>query len=386
MNESRLAVGLLVNPLAGLGGALAMKGSDGETLRERVTTLSPEQRARSQGRAERALSPLQPLASQFRLLTCAGDMGEQAANSSGLAAEVVYIAAGEPKLTSADDTRAAAAALIEAGAELLVFVGGDGTARDVFDVVGERFPVLGVPAGVKMHSGVFAVSPEAAGELLVSIVEGGLVGLQTREVRDIDEDAFRSGVVRARFYGEMRVPGEGKYLQQTKIGGRESPELVAAEIAEWLAQTMEEDVTYIMGPGSTTASIMESLQLPNTLLGVDIVRNHALVASDVDESKILEVLTDQHYPARIIVTAIGGQGHVFGRGNQQLSPAVIRKVGPENVLIVAAKSKIAELEGRPLRADTNDPALDNELSGLVSVLTGYDDYILYRLASGAALE
>ena len=383
MTTGRLAIGVLVNPLAGLGGSLALKGSDGETLRERYSDLTTAQRDRAQARAVRALSSLHPVADQVRLMSCKGAMGEDAATAAGLCCELIYGADYVGGLSSAEDTRSAARALKSAGADLLVFVGGDGTARDVYDALGDQYPVLGVPAGVKMHSGVFAVSPEAAGELLVSVVTGGLVGLQAQEVRDIDEAAFRSGVVKARFYGEMCVPGEGKYLQQTKIGGRESPELVAADIADWLAESMQDGVTYLVGPGSTTAAVMGALQLPNTLLGVDIVRNRELLAADVDEVSILSCLDDMPGGAHIIVTAIGGQGHVFGRGNQQLSPAVIRRVGAANVTVVAAKSKIAELQGRPLRVDSNDPALDQAFSGLVRVLTGYDDYILYRIEGGA---
>jgi predicted polyphosphate/ATP-dependent NAD kinase len=310
-------------------------------------------------------------------------MGEDAAREAGLDVSLVHDWSARADLTTAADTRAAAKALVEQGADLLVFAGGDGTARDIYDAIGNRFPVLGIPAGVKMHSGVFAVSPEAAGELLVLLARGGLVGMQAREVRDIDEEAFRKGVVRARFYGELRVPGEGRYLQHTKVGGRESHELVAAEIAAWLAETMTPGTTYLIGPGSTTAAVMETLELPNTLLGVDIVRDRQLVASDVDEAGIMAALADAPGDAHIVVTAIGGQGHVFGRGNQQFSPAVIRRVGVENITIVAAKSKITALDGRPLLVDTNDPELDRALAGLREVLTGYDDHILYRVSVGS---
>jgi predicted polyphosphate/ATP-dependent NAD kinase len=267
------------------------------------------------------------------------------------------------------------------GVDLILFAGGDGTARDIFDVVGSSFPVLGIPAGVKMHSGVFAVSPEAAGELLLQLVQGGLVGLMPREVRDIDEEAFRHDQVRSRFYGEMLVPGEGRYLQHTKVGGRESPELVADDIADWLVEHMETDRTYLIGPGSTTAGIMAKLGLENTLLGVDVVRNGEVLANDADEATLLKLLAAAPDGAAIVVTVIGGQGNVFGRGNQQFSPDVIRRVGLDNILVVAAKSKIAALEGRPLLVDTNDPELDQELSGWRTVITGYEDRILYRVSS-----
>lgn len=374
-----LHLGLIVNPLAGLGGSLALKGSDGQVLRDRLESLDPQQRRRSMDRAERALAPLADVVDAVRFSTWAGHMGEDALVRLGLPHEVLGRAEREPG--SAADTRAAARALRRCGVDLILFAGGDGTARDIFDEVGVGIPVLGVPAGVKMHSGVFAVSPEAAGELLLLLVRGGLVGLTAREVRDIDEEAFRHDRVRSRFYGEMLVPGEGRYLQHTKVGGRESPELVAEDIAEWIVEHMEAGKTYLIGPGSTTARIMSKLGLENTLLGVDVVRDRQLLASDADETCLVDELARAPGDAAIVVTAIGGQGHVFGRGNQQFSPRVIRSVGLDNITLVVAKSKIAALEGRPLLVDTNDPALDRELCGWHTVVTGYDDLILYRIAT-----
>lgn len=375
-----LHVGLIVNPLAGLGGSLALKGSDGEELRQRVHTLDDAHRQRTAKRVTRALQPLTDTTDQLRFTTWAGAMGEDCLVGMGFQCQVLgALAEG---LSSAGDTRTAAAQLLQSGVDIILFAGGDGTARDIFDVVGDCFPVLGIPAGVKMHSSVFAVSPEAAGELLLELTRGGLVGLRAQEVRDIDEEAFRQNVVRSRFYGEMLVPGEGRYLQHTKVGGRESGELVAADIAAWFVEQLEPGRTYLIGPGSTTAAIMTQLELPNTLLGVDVVRDGSVLATDADEATLLSVLDQAPAEATIVVTVIGGQGHVFGRGNQQFSPAVIRKVGLDNIIIVAAKSKISALEGRPLLVDTNEPELDRELSGLRPVVTGYDDRILYRIATG----
>ncbi len=374
-----LHIGLVVNPLAGLGGSLAMKGSDGEQVRRMVESMDPEQRTRAQQRVERALRTLEGARNPVSFSCWAGDMGEKALQELGIPCHV--LGRGARDLTSASDTRAAASAMIEAGVDILVFAGGDGTARDIFDVVGTRLPVLGIPAGVKMHSGVFAVSPEAAGELLVQLANGALVGLMHREVRDIDEEAFRHDIVRSRFYGDMLVPGEGRYLQHTKVGGRESHDLVAADIAAWLVEHMDQERTYLVGPGSTTAAIMEALGLPTTLLGGDVVRDGQLLASDADEQALLGILRDNPGEASIVVTVIGGQGNVFGRGNQQISAAVSRAVGLDNIVIVAAKSKISALEGRPLLVDTNDSVLDQSLCGYRSVITGYDDQILYRIAA-----
>lgn len=373
-----LHIGLIVNPLAGLGGSRGFKGSDGDEIRVLAGQLAERELQRSQERAARALAYLAK-ESGVCISTWSGAMGESVCRHLGLPVQVLGSAAAE--LPGAADTRDAAATLRDARVDVLVFAGGDGTARDICDVVGQTLPVLGIPAGVKMHSGVFAVSPEAAGELLRELSRGGLVGLRSQEVRDIDEDAFRHDVVRSRFYGDMQVPGEGRYLQHTKIGGRESQELVAAEIATWLVENMDPQVTYLVGPGSTTAAIMDELRLDNTLLGVDAVRDGILLGSDLNEEGLKRILDEAPGEARIIVTAIGGQGHIFGRGNQQFSPDVIRRVGTARVVVVAAKSKIASLAGRPLLVDTNDPELDRELSGYRQVTTGYDDCILYPVAT-----
>jgi len=208
------------------------------------------------------------------------------------------------------------------------------------------------------------------------------VSLSLAEIRDIDEAAFQLGQVKSQYYGEVLVPGEGGYLQHTKIGGRESPELAAADIAAWVVEEMSDDITYFLGPGSTTAAIASELNISGSLLGVDVIRAGELIARDVNATQLLDMLADiAPGKATIIVTAIAGQGHVFGRGNQQFSPAVIRAVGFENLCIVAAKSKIAGLDRRPLLVDTNDRELDLALTGYYPVITGYSDQILYRVGT-----
>ncbi|MEP4147964.1 MAG: ATP-NAD kinase family protein [Halioglobus sp.] len=373
-----LTLGFIVNPLAGLGGSRGLKGSDGEQLRALALGMTDAEKRRSNERAARAMKYLVSVEG-VEVVTWSGAMGGDLCAALGLTHRI--IGSSNNALSAAVDTCHAAGDILSAGVDVLVFAGGDGTARDIYDVVGGNLPVLGIPAGVKMHSGVFAVSPEAAGELLKELAIGGLVGLRLQEVRDIDEEAFRHDQVRSRFYGDMQVPGEGRYLQHTKVGGRESQELVAAEIAAWVTERMEEGILYVIGPGSTTAAIMEELNLDNTLLGVDVVRDGKLLVSDANETDLLEILEQHSGPARLYVTAIGGQGHIFGRGNQQLSPRVIRAIGSGNVSVVAAKSKISSLDGRPLLVDTNDPQLDAELCGYREVITGYDDRILYPVAS-----
>ena len=381
-DKSFLTIGFIVNPIAGIGGSLGLKGSDELAAMDALPVVPHStEPSRSMNRAQRTLALLMPHTAQLRFACWGGVMGQAVLDSLGLHGEILGEAENEN--TGAGDTQLAARAMVAKNVDIIVFVGGDGTARDIFDAVGENYPVLGIPAGVKMHSGVFAVSPEAAGELLVQLVEGGLVGLAPQEVRDIDERAFRENIVKSRFYGEMLVPAEARYLQHTKVGGVENSELAAADIAAWVVETMEEGVSYVIGPGSTTAAIMEQLGLAYTLLGVDVVLDGELLLLDGSEQELLLLLTQNTGAAKIIVTVIGGQGHVFGRGNQQISPKLIRLVGVENIQIVAAKAKISALQGRPLLLDTNDPQLDLELSGYRSLITGYQDKILYRLATRA---
>jgi predicted polyphosphate/ATP-dependent NAD kinase len=198
------------------------------------------------------------------------------------------------------------------------------------------------------------------------------------EVRDIDELAFRHGLVRAKYYGEMTVPEALRYIQQTKSGGMEVEELVLQEIAADVVEAMRPGVQYLIGSGSTTAAIMDSLNIKNTLLGVDVIKDGYLVAADATEAQLFSLVTNDS--SEIILTIIGGQGHIFGRGNQQLSPRVIQAVGQDNLKVIATKTKLEALGGKPLLVDTGDPVLDDELAGVIRVITGYEDSVLCRVS------
>ncbi|MEX0943111.1 MAG: ATP-NAD kinase, partial [Pseudomonadales bacterium] len=224
----------------------------------------------------------------------------------------------------------------------------------------------------------FANNPAAAASIMRELINGRLVSAMRGEVRDIDESSFRQGVVSTRFYGELWVPEELRYLQQVKSGGKEIEALAVQEIAADVVEAMDPGDIYFIGSGSTTAAINEALGLENTLLGVDVVKDHALLLLDATESELLEFA--RQGPCHIIVTAIGGQGHIFGRGNQQLSAEVIRTVGLANITVIATKSKLEALEGKPLLVDTGDAALDKLLTGTIRVVTGYEDAVLYPVA------
>lgn len=375
-------LGLIVNPLAGLGGPLGMKGSDGLDLSE----VPSGDLGRSTARALRCLARIASSQSgQLRVYGFAGEMSAQAASGDesdrgGLTFVSVGNAADRSKTTPAD-TQGAALALLNQGVDLLLFVGGDGTARDIYSAVGTQVPCLGVPAGVKMHSGVYAVSPESAADIVLALMAGGLVELSEQEVRDIDEDAFRAGSVRSKYFGELLVPSIGGFLQHVKSGGREQEELVLADIADHIIESMDPNTLYIIGPGSTTAAVMAQLGLANTLLGFDAIASSALQGSDLNAEQLATLIAGHSGPIKAIITAIGGQGHILGRGNQQLTPALIRAIGRENFIVIATKTKITALEGRPLLVDSNDPVLDIEWQGYIQVVTGYRDVVMYRVSA-----
>lgn len=370
-----MTIGLVANPFAGVGGPAALKGSDGAEAVEEAKRRGSESRVRE--RVTLVLEAIRVQADRFSLVTVSGDMGAGICDALGLPCDIVAdMPTGQ---TSADDTRAAVKALQAHGVDLILFAGGDGTARDVFDVIEPDQPVLGIPCGVKMHSGVFANNPAAAGRILRDMIAGRLVTVMQGEVRDIDEASFRENIVRTQYYGEMWVPEELRYLQQVKSGGKEIEELVVQEIAAEIVENMEEGVTYFVGSGSTPAGVSESLGLDNTLLGVDVVRDGELLAADANEQDLFAYASAGE--CRIIVTAIGGQGHIFGRGNQQFSARVIEAVGLDNIIIIATKTKLEALDGKPLLVDTGSAALDERLAGQRRVITGYEDAVLYPVAA-----
>ena len=368
-------LGFLVNPLAGLGGSVALKGSDGvavEALARGAIPRAPE-------RAQAVLEALLPWQDRIHVLTAAGAMGADMATALGYKVSVVHQPAEE---TFAADTETTARVISEKGADLLLFAGGDGTARDICRAVGLTVPVLGVPAGVKMHSGVFAVTPRAAAEVLQLMLRGELVQVDVADVRDIDEVALRAGRVQARHFGELRVPSEARYLQQVKCNGREVEALVLQEIAaEVLERIQDEGGTWIIGPGTTPAAVMEALGLPNTLLGMDVVKDGKLVAADADAATLERYASSEN--CHLVITATGGQGILLGRGNQQLNPTVLHAIGRERMVIVATHEKLSALAGRPLLMDVSDPVLEQLLQGFVEVVTGYHSHVLYRLATHA---
>jgi len=367
---------LIVNPIAGMGGRVGLKGSDGEETLRRARQLGAQPTA--PGRVVQALAELKPLADQIELITFPAEMGEMEARQAGFVPRV--IGQIQPEKTTAQDTHRAGRRMAAMAVDLLLFAGGDGTARDIYEAVGLNIPVIGIPAGVKIHSGVYATNPTRATLLAGMYLRGQVKALGELEVMDIDEEAFRRGRVSAQLYGYLKVPLNRRFTQGAKAASAkgEHETLAMQSIAEQVVETMAADCLYIIGSGTTPRAIMERLNLKNTLLGIDAVIKGNLVASDLNETQLLEIIDNRQ--TRIIVTPIGGQGYLFGRGNQQLSPAVIKRVGVNNIMVVATKNKLNSLNRRPLLVDTGDPEVDKMLAGYVKVVTGYREEMVCRIS------
>jgi len=368
-------LGFIVNPVAGIGGKVGLKGSDGAATLAKALELGAK--PESGKKALVTMTALKEFADELDIYTWPGEMGADICAAAGLNCTVLGdIEAGH---TKPEDTIRAAQALKELQPDLILFAGGDGTARNILDAVGTDTTVLGIPTGVKIHSGVYALNPRSAGMLMGQFAQGKVRETREAEVMDIDEDLFRQGIVEARLYGYLKIPNEHKMVQNLKSGRGFSESGSIDMLANYVADSMQKDVLYIVGTGSTTAAIMEKLQLPNTLLGVDLVYNRQVIASDCTEKDILNAL-DRYPKAKIIVTVIGGQGYVFGRGNQQLSAEVIKRVGKDNIIIAASKNKVLSLFGSSLYVDTGDEAVNSMLRGYYKVTVGYEDSIMMKVS------
>ena len=362
-NSSKKTLGFIVNPIAGMGGAVGLKGTDGRDILEKAIDLGAEPIAPA--RAESFLSELNAVKEDVQLVVGAGLMGETETKKHGYSCKVF----GEKKEeTKPEDTMEIAEIIAKRDVSLLIFCGGDGTARDVLNAIDKQVPVLGVPTGVKMHSAVFAVDPKAAARIALKFLRKKLP-LWEAEVMDIDEEAFRRGKVSARLHGYLLTPYEPTLIQVAKMASpmTRSELRNQAALAIYVIETMQPDIVYIVSAGTTTRTIGDLLDEKKTLLGVDLFRNKKLIAKDMNEKQILEKIKGKE--AKIIVTPIGGQGFIFGRGNQQISPEVIRQVGLDNIIVIATENKMKSLKS--LRVDTGDMELDAAFRGTINVVTDY---------------
>jgi predicted polyphosphate/ATP-dependent NAD kinase len=356
-----------------MGGSVGLKGTDGPDSLSKALSRGAKPSAR--GRATAALREMKKLG-EVQFLAGAGEMGEAILKGLNLKVPVVTInhVSMQPLSTGPEDTVRMAQEMAKQKSELLMFCGGDGTARDILDAVHDEIPVIGIPAGVKMHSAVFAITPQSAGKLASDFLEGGLE-LHEAEVMDVDEEAYRDGRLAVKLYGFLQVPQEPFLIQSAKailpetLDEHENVEAIARQIVE----EMNPETVYILGAGTTVKAIADQLGEEKTLLGVDVFKNRHRLIADA-ESRDLEAIMQREKDVKIIVSPIGQQGHVFGRGTQPITANVLRRVGRENVIIIASQAKIAQLKS--LYVDTGDADLDALFRGYVKVVI---DYRLWRM-------
>jgi len=367
-----MRLGFLINPIAGMGGRVGLKGTDNvveEAIRLGAKPVAPSKAARTLQLLRMALEA-EARCPDVEWLTSSGPMGEDALRQAGFAAISILHKTAEPPTT--EDTTEAARALLRAGVDLIIFCGGDGTARDIARITGQSVPILGIPSGVKMYSGVFGVSSARTAEIIVRFVLGELQ-LAKVDIVDLDEEKYRTGEWAVRLFCSASTPYEPNYTQSAKaLISERADAMVKFEIAEYLREEIDArpDTLFILGPGSTVQTVADHLGVAKTLLGVDALLAGEIVGRDLNEQGILKLLKSRPV-AELILSPIGAQGFVLGRGNLQISPSVVRRIGLDRLSVVATPAK---LKRTPLlRFDTGDEALGEALAaqGYLSVVTGY---------------
>ena len=364
-------IGLIVNPIAGMGGKVGLKGTDGRDILEKAIAMGAVRE--SPVKTVKALKCLENIRDRIIIITCSGEMGQMECVETGIPHVVVMETDVD---TTSEDTEEAARKMMEEMVDLILFSGGDGTARSVFNAVGDKCPVLGIPSGVKIHSAVFAKSPVDAGRLVEEISKKRQIDCHEREVMDIDEEALRKDRVMTKLYGYLKVPCNSTHIQNLKSSCFVPSENDLTGISNLVIDGFETDCTYIIGAGTTTRSILEGLKEDYTLLGIDVVKNGKLIAKDACEQDLVQLTRESK--CKIIVSPIGGQGFVFGRGNQQISSEVIRNVGKENIMIIATSEKMMSMFTEPLLVDTGDEKTDEYLRGVYKIVVGYDRFYAWR--------
>ncbi|MHA1988160.1 MAG: ATP-NAD kinase family protein [Promethearchaeota archaeon] len=305
------------------------------------------------------------------MLVAPGRMGADIIKDVGIKFEVID---NIGEVTSAEDTKRIAKLMLKKGIDLLIFCGGDGTARDIYDAIGLEVPVVAVPGGVKMYSSIFTFNPKAAAQIIDGFLED-FIETEDREILDIDEELFRADVLKTTLYGYLKVLTFKNLIQAGKIGSQSGRTIEENKqgIAQWIIEDMKEDILYLLGPGTTVKTITDNLKLPKTLLGIDAINNKNLIGRDLNEKSILELL-GKFSKGEIILSPLGGQGFIFGRGNKQFTPEVIKKIGKKNIKIIGTENKIRNLEC--LRVDTGDSEFDSELKGLMKVIIEYKEQLV----------
>ncbi len=363
-----IKIGFVVNPIAGMGGRVGLKGTDGVVEKAKKLGAKPVAPDKAKGMLKKFFSKYND---EISWITCSEEMGYSELKKTGAKnIEVLY----KPKkdTTASEDTQNACKAFLEKNVELIIFCGGDGTARDVFSAVDKNVPILGIPSGVKMHSAVFGINTEASAKMLHEFINKRLT-IGDAEIMDLDEERYRKGDWNIKLFGIAKGIVEPTYIQVGKSTFESvSDNTVKDELAEHIEDEIKEntDFLYLFGSGGTIDYIAEKLGFENTLLGIDAVYKGKVIGSDLNEEKILKLL-EKHKKAKVILSPIGAQGFILGRGNLQLSPEVIKKIGLDNIIVVSTPSK---LKSTPkIRVDTGDKKLDKmfEEHEFMMIVIGY---------------
>lgn len=371
-----MRLGFIVNPIAGMGGRVGLKGTDDVLKHALVRGAEPV----APHRATEFLCKLKRNITEesIGILVCPGIMGENEAKDAEFAAEILPMKIKEE--TTAEDTKTAVDLLAAANVDLIVFVGGDGTAKDIFDAMQgcRQTSVLGVPSGVKMYSGIFAVNPSDAVEVVLAHARGQ-AEVTELEVMDSDEKAIRNDVLATRLYGFLKGPFLPARIQGSKQVSPETDDEVDNQkaIARFVLEQVPSDATWILGPGTTVKQIAGLLGVEKTVLGVDLYIDKNTIP-DVDENRILKEVKEWK-KTWIVLSPIGHQGILLGRGNQQISPTIMKRVGKDRIIIAATKSKLQNIDGKVLRVDTGDAETDKMLRGYVRVVTDYKEWRLVNV-------
>lgn len=358
-------IGLVVNPIAGMGGSVGLKGTDGKEILGKAIELGAV--PISPDRATTFLKSTDLPQEKIQLITYPKDMGEKEVEEAGFSPKVV---GKTGRKTGPLDTKRAVEKMCGLEVDLLVFCGGDGTARDVLDCMNPEIPVLGVPSGVKMYSGVFARTPQIAGKVATRYLMEGLE-LKESEVMDINEKALRRGRLKSKFYGYLLTPHEPILIQEPKMPISDESEAKSKQaIARYIVDGMDTEANYLLGPGSTVEAIADNLEIENTTLGVDIVKSKSAVENDVNEEQILDHIRGKE--TKIVLSPLGRLGSLIGRGNKEISDEVIRECGTKNIIVVATRNKLRSLPMNSMWVDSGDEKLDEKLRGYMRVVVGYD--------------
>jgi len=372
-HSNKFTLGLIVNPISGMGGSVGLKGTDGKDILKKAIELGAKPNALN--RTKEVLKELESIKSKLRFITCPRFMGETILKEMNfeyaLIDHPIFQNIEDIYSTTAESTKIAAEIMKNVDdLKLILFTGGDGTARDIVNAINKDKPCLGIPAGVKIYSSAFSLNPKLASSIIIQFLWDE-IPLRESEVLDIDENEYRKGRIVSKPYGFLLTPYHPEFIQFSKVASPDSDLSNQERIAKRIVELLEKDVYYLIGPGTTIKAITDVLNQNKTILGVDLLINKKIIAKDLNEKQILDYIEGKNM--KIIVTLIGKQGFLFGRGNLQISPVILEKIGPENLLIVATRYKMQNISHQILKLDTRSSELDEKMRGLYKVLVDYDE-------------